>query len=316
MTARETQSQIKEFIDHLLNVSSIRSETALRAEGQILSFIFQNKSQLEQTFRTPQYFPSLSWDDVLKMIYSELYARSAEHVLTHFNGFINSSDFTFMNKFPGGSALPNDFHREKLSELVAAIFKNAEARFNYNGAYNIFKEKILENYLGESFKRRDSLYNELVRVQKTYLECDEYITFLKVLLLVRNAAYLKIPSAAGAHNINMFESAKIPGKLTKYLDEAAVHFRQIAPNCTDRVMKLAFKSHLKKEHTDLEDASSRFIYILCSRFNNYTPVKTVDRGAESPDKSWFSVARKNSDYLGFDRRMLEVLYQIAGENNW
>lgn len=316
MAAMENSPQIKEFINHLLNVSSIRSETVLRAEAQILNFIFQNKSQLEKTFRTPQYFPELSWDDVLKMIYMELYARSAENVLPLFTAFINSSDFTFMNKLPGGSALPNDFHREKLSDLIGMIFKNTEARFNYNGACTIFKEQVLEKYIGESFRRRDSLYNELVRVQKTYLECDEYITFIKVLLLVRNAAYLKISTSAGASNINMFEAAKVPGKLAKFLDEAVINLRQTAPNCPERVIKLAFKSHLKRDQTDIEDASSRLLYILCSRFNSYTPLKTVDRGAESPDKSWFSVARKNADHLGFDRRMVEVLYQIAGENNW
>jgi hypothetical protein len=45
-------------------------------------------------------------------------------------------------------------------------------------------------------------------------------------------------------------------------------------------------------------------------------VGKVDRGAESPDKSWFSIAKKNADYYGFDRRMLDELYMIAGDNNW
>jgi len=43
---------------------------------------------------------------------------------------------------------------------------------------------------------------------------------------------------------------------------------------------------------------------------------TIDRGAESPDKSWFAVARKNADYYGFDKRMIEDLYRIARDNNW
>ena len=42
----------------------------------------------------------------------------------------------------------------------------------------------------------------------------------------------------------------------------------------------------------------------------------VDRGADTPDKSWFNIARKNSRFFGFDDKMLEELYKIAAENGW
>ena len=42
----------------------------------------------------------------------------------------------------------------------------------------------------------------------------------------------------------------------------------------------------------------------------------VDRGAESPDKSWFSIARRNYKFYGFDIKMLDELYKTAAENGW
>jgi hypothetical protein len=79
---------------------------------------------------------------------------------------------------------------------------------------------------------------------------------------------------------------------------------------------LALKANLKCSDIENDDASSKFLYILCSRFNNYRHLAKVDRGAESPDKSWFSIARKNADALGCDKRMLDALYRLAGDNNW
>jgi hypothetical protein len=42
----------------------------------------------------------------------------------------------------------------------------------------------------------------------------------------------------------------------------------------------------------------------------------VDRGANGPDSSWFSVARRNYKYYGFDIKMLDELYRIAADNGW
>jgi hypothetical protein len=52
------------------------------------------------------------------------------------------------------------------------------------------------------------------------------------------------------------------------------------------------------------------------RCKHYKPYTKVDRGAETPDKSWFNIARRNYKYYGFDIKMLDEFYKIAAENNW
>ena len=69
------------------------------------------------------------------------------------------------------------------------------------------------------------------------------------------------------------------------------------------------------EHHVLE-ATARLSAIFSARARNYQPDLKVDRGADSPDKSWLNVARRNYKFYGFDVKMLDELYKIAAENMW
>ena len=64
------------------------------------------------------------------------------------------------------------------------------------------------------------------------------------------------------------------------------------------------------------ETTSRLAAIFAFRGQNYKPIARVDRGAVSPDKSWFNIARRNYKFYGFDIKMLDELYKIAGENGW
>jgi hypothetical protein len=64
------------------------------------------------------------------------------------------------------------------------------------------------------------------------------------------------------------------------------------------------------------EAISRIAFILALRGRSLTPSLVVDRGADTPDKSWFNVNRKNAKWHGLDARMLDELYTIAAENGW
>ena len=310
------KNKIRGFVDHLLNLPNIKNEQLLVAEGLILNFISANVNQLKTTFKTPQFFPNLEWSNVFQELLSNLYERVCANVLGVFNEFIDGTEFTALNR-EGNLNFPAAFQKEKLSSFLQNLFKNREARFNFSSVYNIFQFEIIEKYIGEIFSRREVIYNELVRVQKTHLECDDYIVFLKTLLLVKNAGFLKIPLAGDASNpVNLAESAKTPGKMHKLIDSLAANVRQGLPVLSDKAIKLALKSNLRESLSDIQAASSRLLYILSMRFHNYKPVEVIDRGAESPDKSWFAIVRKNAESYGFDKKMLEELYRIAGDNSW
>ena len=64
------------------------------------------------------------------------------------------------------------------------------------------------------------------------------------------------------------------------------------------------------------EAVSRLAAILALRGRALAPALVVDRGADSPDKSWFNVNRRNARWHGLDPLMLDELYTIAAENGW
>lgn len=313
----QDKKKVQGFVDHLLQIPNIKGEPLLLGEGLILNFITQNMAQLKVTFKTPQFFPTIEWNDVLQVLLADLYDRVANEALPQFNTFIDTTDFTVLNKISEGAELPNNFHQEKLHAFIESIFRNKDVRYNFNTVSNLFRYNIIERYLGEIFKRRDFLYNELVRVQKTYLEMDEYIIFLKVLLLIRNAAYVKVaPGGGDTVKQNLFDTLSMKKKMQQFLQFRCREIRGGMPMFSERTIELALKSNLRTDLIEKEDASARFLFILTARFANYRPVARVDRGAESPDKSWFAIARKNAEHSGFDRRMLDAFYMIASDNNW
>ena len=193
MDTKETRQRVKKFVDHLLSNPSIKNEPLIIGEGLILNFIVQNIDHLKATFKTPDFFPELQWNEVFQLILSDLYERIINSEYPVIKEFIKNADFDFLSKISDGTAYANNFHQQKISVFVESIFKNKDVRYNFNSVINIFRYNVLEKYINEIFNRRGSLYNELVRVQKIYLEADEYINFLKILLLIRNSAFMKVP---------------------------------------------------------------------------------------------------------------------------
>jgi len=273
---------------------------------------------LLQTLRNPQYFPHLEPNESLKLIVTELYRTVKNNARESITPFIENTDLSVLNKVPDSSTFPSSFHRDTLSSFMDYMLKIKEVRSNFISTYNIFTYNILERYITEIFQRRDFIYNELVRVQKTYLESDEYIVYLKALLLMRGIVYIKVPlnDANPEHKFNLSEIAKMPGKMPQYLTMLCREIKSTLPTMTDKSVQLSVKSNLSNSFTSVDEGSARLLYILCARFYNFKPVGKVDRGAESPDKSWFSIARKNARVFGFEKNMLEELYRISGDNNW
>jgi hypothetical protein len=316
MTPEKTK--IHDFVTHLFQNPSIKDEPILIAEGLIINFIIQNMDQLKPAMKNPQFFPNLEWNDVLQMILADLYERAWTDANPVFEKFFQVTDFSALNRVPQAPALPAEFIKEKLQTFTPEIFKNKDARFNYNSVLNMFQYGIIEKYIKAIFTRKGFLYNELVRVQKTNMESEDYVVFLKTLLLIKNATFMKLPIDPNSsdNKISVFELIKSRSQPAKYFESAAIKISEYVPFLPLRLIKIALKSCFKSNMTETDDTGARFLYILSSRFHNYKYSAKLDRGAESPDKSWFGIARKNSEYYGYDKRMLDDLYMIAGDNNW
>ncbi len=311
-------NKVNDFVDHLLSNPGIKSEPLLVGEGMIMNFIVQNLPQLKITFKNSQFFPHLEWNQVLELIFENLYSRVSGIVLPVINQFVVNTDFSFMDKFSGTGTIADKFRREKLHAFVQMIFRNRDSRFNMNSTINIFNYDVLDKYMGEIFKRRDFLHNELVRVQKTNLDSHEYIIFLKTMLLIRNTVYMKLPlnPSNPDSKISITDIGKNKKMITSYTGSVVKYMIPLLPGIPEKLIQLAVKSNFTADMIEQDEAAAKLVFILSSRFQNYKHIAKIERGAESADKSWFGIAKKNADHFGYDRRILDALYLIAGDNNW
>jgi len=88
------------------------------------------------------------------------------------------------------------------------------------------------------------------------------------------------------------------------------------PSLPEELVKSAVRSNLSFEGHKYLQATSRLTSIINSLSRSLKADMMVDRGASSPEKSWFSIARKNYKYFGWDIKMLDELYRFSAENNW
>ncbi|MBN1899520.1 MAG: hypothetical protein JW827_12150 [Spirochaetes bacterium] len=319
--ASETQKQkVTGFVTHLLNNPDIKIEPPLVAENLIINFISKNLNQLKQTFKSPQFFPDLSWDEALQLILVDLRERILDSILPELIEYLNNNiNYGVINKVSEADSVGASFYKNKFVEFVKTVLTHKDIRYNFNSVYNIFKYNMLEKYIPQIFERREFVFNELTKVQKMNLKPEEYIHYLKIIMLIKNVAYMKInftPKDGPPQKASVNEVRKSAKMLGQFMDKLIAEIKVNLPSVSDKIMKMAIKSNVPEEMTELEDASARFIYIFTARYQDYKPYKKIDRGAESPDKSWFNIARKNAEFNGYNRRMIDELYRIAGDNNW
>ncbi len=130
--------KVRDFLDHLLSNSSIKNEPLIIGEGLLLNFIMQNVDQLKMTFKSPQFFPDLEWQQVLQLILTDIYERIMHIEFPVINKFVQNADFDFINKITNQS-YASTFHQEKMGDFVQSIFKNKDARFRFDSVIIIFK---------------------------------------------------------------------------------------------------------------------------------------------------------------------------------
>ncbi|PKL17249.1 MAG: hypothetical protein CVV49_12170 [Spirochaetae bacterium HGW-Spirochaetae-5] len=311
-------NKVNDFVEHLLSSPGIKSEPLLAGEKKIVHFIAQNLPSLKITFRNSRFFPHLEFNQVLELISENLYSRVSGVVLPVINEFINNADFKIMDKFSDAGTVSDKFRRERLHDFVQIIFSDRDSRFNMTGTFNIFKYSVIEKYMEEIFKRRDYLYHELTGAENLKIELSEYIILLKTMLLIRNKVYMKLPldPSDPDKKISVNDIGNDREMIRSYVNSIVEYMIPILPGIPEKFIRLAVKSAFRADLLEQNEISSKLIFILNSRFNNYKHISKTDRGAESPDESWFAVALKNAGYYGYDRLILDALYLIAGENNW
>jgi hypothetical protein len=304
----QTQAKATQFVTRLLANPAIKAIGPLAKEEQIRQFLKLNADQLYPTLSSQAFFPGMSWQQInaiLGRALQELVNRSLESLV---GKIAEQIDFSFAALLAAGGPQAANLGAV-LTDLQAKLLEKPDARRALNGPLAAVMFNLTDRYVDQAFARREYIHFELTKVQKLRMGKEEIKSLLKVSLLLRNGIHYLGSETNGSAEPSGVVQAEFANKVTQILAQqlrgVPVPLLQSAMNSN-----ISFLDNPKMETT------ARMASIFAVRSHNYRPMTKVDRGADTPDKSWFSIARRNYRFYGFDVKMLDELYKISGENGW
>lgn len=299
------------FVRHLLDNPALRSRTPLQKEEQIVALLDGNAQQLYPTLSSAQFFPGASWQEIRSLIIGELLKITDESFQAYLQRFILEQLDLGFTAFLGSKHQPEEEMKKNLLHLTAQVAHKAAGRRALTGSFNALAYRLTEKYIEMIYASRNYIRFELEKVQRLQMSKEEVKNLVKASLLIAPAVYLLSTDAPGMLH------TKTRGTIDRRAALNAIEaLMEQLPNYPRDVIKSGVDSNLSfLKHPDLP-TTSRITALFSHLAYDYKADQQVDRGAATPEKSWFSIARRNYRYFGYDIKMVDELYKIAAENGW
>jgi hypothetical protein len=298
------------FVTRLLQNPALHGFSLLQQEEQIIQFLNANAAQLAPTLSSSQFFPGKNWSQIFSLLITNLYEVINATLLPDLQQIATEKlDYTFIQLIRQQHAESGQIGRQVYA-LVEKLLAKPEARRAYTGAYTILKSGVVDRYLDEIFLRKTYIHFEMTKVQRLRMGRDEIKNFVDLNLLLKPAVFL---ISSGAQSQQDRATGMVQNQFAEKVSEVLKKELKLLP---EPVLKSIVHASVSFNDNRFIEATARLTAVLSARGRNYHPNVKVDRGADSPDKSWLSTARRNYKFYGFDIKMLDELYKIAAENIW
>lgn len=311
MTEME-QKKAEVFVGRLLQNPALGALPVLDKEEQILAFLNGNVHQLLPTLSSANFFPGKEWHGIFGLLYEGLVSITNETLSLQIDDVLGSIDFRFIGFLREQAS--TSACKDQVSRFLVTLLQNFEARRAFSGPFTAVRLGLVDRYIDQAYFRKEYISFELLKIQRLKMSKEEVKNYLKVALLLRSAVHMF--GSSGAVDAGM-ATGNNPGLIPlpmaqKVMQALSEPLNTLPPE----VLKCSIMSNLSfPENLNLETIS-RLAAVFAVRGKNYKVVTKLDRGADSPDKSWFFVARRNFKFYGFDVKMLDELYRISAENGW
>ncbi|GAB4365126.1 MAG: hypothetical protein Kow009_01880 [Spirochaetales bacterium] len=301
----------KEFLDRLLSNPMMQGYTPLQREEQILQLFSSHASQLAPILTSPEFFPDKSWTTILPVLIQALFELTDRDLWAVLNPFLENrlslSFLSFLTKQPVSETQA----KSKIVDLLKDILRSPEGRRVSTGPLTAIQQGGCFRYIDEIFERRSYIHFEITKVQRLRMSKEEIKGILAVSLLLKGTYVLFM--AEGMHTYTDRIAGVIQGS---FAEKVIRSLQKRAPLLPLPIFESAVRANMSFGDNRFIEATARLAGIFASRYRTYRTGLKVDRGADTPDKSWFNVARKNYKFYGFDIKMLDELYIIAAEMGW
>lgn len=306
-----TESQkAQAFTGRLLQNPALNGFSLLQQEEQIIQFLHGNAAHLAPTLSSEQFFPGKNWNQIFSLLVNALYQVINERLLPDLRQLATERlDYTFL-QFIRENSVDSRQVGEEIYRFMAGMLAKPEVRRAFTGSYTAIVSEIAERYLEEIFYRKSYIHFELTKVQRLRMGKDEVANFVLLNLLLKPAIFLFSSSGqAGFERASGMVQSQVAEKVLGPLKKELKSIPEAA-------LASVVHANVSFQENRFIEATARLSAIFGARCRNYQAGITVDRGAESSDKSWLSTARRNHKFYGFDVKMLDELYKIAAENVW
>lgn len=299
------------FIKRLLQNPTLKNLTPLMREEQILQFLSVNSRQLYPTLSQAAFFPGKNWEQIANLLVQALHSEINSQLLPELEDVIKGKlDFSFI-QFLRQQAVPQTKVKEDFYNFVLSLQQNPDVRRELSGVYNAYKFGFINRYIDESFDRNEYVHFELTKVQRLKMSKEDIKHFVAVSLFLKPAIFLL--TASHSQSYGEAQSGTVQFQFIEKAVSAIADKLKVLPEQVIRSGLHANGSFLENRSMD---ATSRISAVLSALCRNYKPQMKIDRGADSADKSWLSVARRNYKFYGYDVKLLDEFYKIAAENGW
>ena len=304
------QQKADAFISRLLENPALSALTPLQREEQIIQFLHTNAAQLAPTLSSQSFFPGASWNQIVALLLQALMQRVDSTLIPDLENLVGGIRFAFVNVLREQSA-GSERVRTEILEFVKQLLGKIEARRTFTGAHAALAFGFVDRYIDAIWDRKSYIHFELTKVQRLRLGKDDVKSMIEVTLLLKPVVNL---TAAGGTKVQTDQSTGMVQE--QFAEKAFAAARKQLPTVPDQVIKSGVNANVSYLENRFIEATSRLAAVFSARCRNYQPNVRVDRGADSPDKSWLSIARRNYKFYGFDIKILDELYSIAAESGW
>jgi len=304
------QDKAAAFASRLWENPSLSGLSPLQKEEQIYQFLETNSAVLEPTLSSHTFFPKLPWPHILVLLKDALTEISDKTLLSLIDETLGKNmNFTFVQRMPGENARIESA-KSQLTDFVKRMSEKPNSRREMTGPLMGVGSGLVDRYMEKIFSRQRYVSFELRKVQRLKISADEIADMIKAAMLIR--PYVRYISPELSFSPQQHLLVISPAFASKVLEEL-IKSVSLMP---EFVLRSAVNSMLSFQDNPHTEGTARLATLFSHRSKYLKPGMTVDRGAESSDKSWFSIARKNYKIYGFDLDMLVELQSIAAENGW
>jgi hypothetical protein len=290
---------------------ALRPLSALQKEEQAINVLQVNGPKLISVFASLSLDVSQDWRVPAALVARAICAETDRIMAAEISRLLSERlVFSFFPSLTGGRQVPPRA-KEDLRALIARAAAHPIARSALAGSLAAGQADLIEKYIPQAWENKKYVYVEITRVQHLRLSPADLSDLTRFVVLVRPAAYLYVTPGETADKVIGYAPLK-----EQYLSKILPSVCAQVPSLPCSLISMGLRSTLAFPECTSAEAISRLGAIMAMRGRALSPTTIVDRGADTADKSWFNIQRRNARWHGLDSQMLDELYTIASENGW